>query len=78
MRSQLKWTLAALALGILAMVGFAVAAAARGDGGEAEPRAIRMQIDLAPGRDLEELPERPALPLPEPLRAHLFVGVTLA
>jgi len=80
MLSQLKWTLAALALGILAVVGFAVAAVARGDGGEAEPRAIRVQTDLAPGRDLEfflELPERPVVPLPEALRARPFVGVSL-
>jgi membrane-associated protease RseP (regulator of RpoE activity) len=81
MRNELRWALAALAVGVLAVVGFAVAAAARGDGGEAELRAIRVQTDLAPGRDIEfslELPERPALPLLETLRARPFVGVTLA
>ena len=80
MRNELKWALAALALGVLAVVGFAVAAAVGGDGDEAEPRAIRIQTDLAPDRDLEfflELPERRVAPLPEAVRARPFVGISL-
>jgi membrane-associated protease RseP (regulator of RpoE activity) len=68
MRNELKWALAALALGVLAIVGFAVAAAVRG-GGEEEQRAIRIQTNLAPERDLE--------PLPEAVQARPFVGVSL-
>lgn len=80
MRNQLKWALAALALGVLAVVGFVVVAAARGDGDEAEPRAIRIQTDQEADRDLEfflEVPEGPVVPLTEAVQARPFVGVSL-
>jgi len=75
MRNQLKWTLAALALGILAMVGFAVAAAARGDGGEAEE--VGLFTGRAPGRDLQFFlnPNPPEVRLaPERARLELPPG----
>lgn len=80
MRNQLRWGLAALALGILAVVGFAVAAAVGGGDG-AEPGAIRVQKDEAPERDIElflELPEEPDLTLPGLLGLpRAFVGIGL-